>query len=605
MEEKVSAVGGSDPSSPIHGWNQPDHPHLRRQKGIQLTIAAWAVEIIAAAIGLFIAIATALSTHEEIISTGGSGASAADWMTIFIGALPFLMVAIVELTKIPLANAFYFSQSLAWKFIFMAALALLIFITFETMLNGFQRNFESRVFLITELKTDLVNKIANLRQARSETDRLKSTTPESVQDELERTQSEIRKNRAAELEGLDKQRADILAGSTPGNLSAHSNEKERLERQLKELRSAEQKEIEDTRAKAASDSAALNSRLQSEKDQIGARLSQLDNQIASLNTQLKQELESCLLCGDIRTRYAKLLGDAADERNKLVSQRDKLTGASAGADLREGLASAISNIRDSYAKRLNDVETRIRSITDQIDSRLRRSSSEVRPIIAAIDERRKEATERHKEQLQQAQERFKTQMAEIETRQSRVQGIEADISAIEIERNQIRNRINIKAKDNQIYQIAALWYGHEAPADVTKDQIKIVSLVWFGSLSLIVAITGTVLAFAGLVVQYHERRPRTTLGDIIAPFARLTRSIQKLVADMRRRVREPKIKIVTRTVEVPREVIREVPVDKIVFKEIPKEVIKKELVYVPLFTSDPELLNVDFSASVKAKGAAE
>ena len=37
---------------------------------------------------------------------------------------------------------------------------------------------------------------------------------------------------------------------------------------------------------------------------------------------------------------------------------------------------------------------------------------------------------------------------------------------------------------------------------------------------------------------------------------------------------------------------KEVPVNKVVFTEVPKEIIHKELVYVPLFTDDPELLNV-------------
>ena len=34
---------------------------------------------------------------------------------------------------------------------------------------------------------------------------------------------------------------------------------------------------------------------------------------------------------------------------------------------------------------------------------------------------------------------------------------------------------------------------------------------------------------------------------------------------------------------------KEVPVDRIVFKDVPREIVRKELVYVPFFTDDPEL----------------
>ena len=78
------------------------------------------------------------------------------------------MVAIVELMKIPLATAFYLAQSRIWRWIFLAALLLLIAVTFETMINGFQRQFESRIYNITKDRTGLINieeKIARVSTA--------------------------------------------------------------------------------------------------------------------------------------------------------------------------------------------------------------------------------------------------------------------------------------------------------------------------------------------------------------------------------------------------------------------------------------------------------
>ena len=44
---------------------------------------------------------------------------------------------------------------------------------------------------------------------------------------------------------------------------------------------------------------------------------------------------------------------------------------------------------------------------------------------------------------------------------------------------------------------------------------------------------------------------------------------------------------------------KEVPVDKIVIKEVPKEIIRKELVYVPLYSTDSGLID----ASNELKGS--
>lgn len=122
--------------------------------------------------------------------------------------------------------------------------------------------------------------------------------------------------------------------------------------------------------------------------------------------------------------------------------------------------------------------------------------------------------------------------------------------------------------------------------DVTKDELKLISTIWFGSLAAIVALTGTILALAGLVVRYHQ--PKRTWYSVRGVAVALRQHL-------RRRLREGP-KIVTKEVPVDKVVFKEVPVevpvDKVVFKEVPKEVVRKEIVYVPLYTNDSELLQI-------------
>ena len=89
-------------------------------KGKFLLRMAWSVEILVALIGLCIGI---------IIIRGAQGVTeASDLMArgirlndLTIGMI-FIIVAVIELTKIPLATAVYYSVRLSWKIIFLVGL---------------------------------------------------------------------------------------------------------------------------------------------------------------------------------------------------------------------------------------------------------------------------------------------------------------------------------------------------------------------------------------------------------------------------------------------------------------------------------------------------
>ena len=78
---------------------------------------AWALEITAVIIGLAIGLSIILSSLESMqVAKGTSGLSFAE-STTFIAAVPLLMVAMVEISKIPLTEAFYGTSSRMWKWI--------------------------------------------------------------------------------------------------------------------------------------------------------------------------------------------------------------------------------------------------------------------------------------------------------------------------------------------------------------------------------------------------------------------------------------------------------------------------------------------------------
>ncbi|MER9064481.1 hypothetical protein [Mesorhizobium sp. M0698] len=112
---------------------------------------AWALEIAAAAIGLTTGVALgvqAFSASESVTA-----------MDLTLASAPFLMVAIAELTKIPIATLL-FSASWLWKPIILVFLLVLAGITFETVFMGMERAGALRQLRYEEL----VNKIDALEQ---------------------------------------------------------------------------------------------------------------------------------------------------------------------------------------------------------------------------------------------------------------------------------------------------------------------------------------------------------------------------------------------------------------------------------------------------------
>ena len=102
----------------------------REAIGRRLTRFAWGVEIVAASIGLTIALLVILATRRTLEQSGAE-IFATVYMDMFLGGLPFIVVAMVELTKIPLATACYTAVNRAWKTAFGVALIVLSIITFE------------------------------------------------------------------------------------------------------------------------------------------------------------------------------------------------------------------------------------------------------------------------------------------------------------------------------------------------------------------------------------------------------------------------------------------------------------------------------------------
>ena len=142
-------------------------------------------------------------------------------------------------------------------------------------------------------------------------------------------------------------------------------------------------------------------------------------------------------------------------------------------------------------------------------------------------------------------------------------------------------RINEKVAGNQIYRIATWTTNKDSAAEVERDVVGLVAAIWFGSLAAMIALMGVFLALGSYVILDPKQKDR---GD------KTQRSAFEKFLRSRRAYYNAKRKEAFTRKEI-------VEVDKVVFKEIPVEVVKKEFVHVPFYTNDPRLLNMSLDAS--------
>ena len=121
-----------------------------------LIALAWTVEVIAVLIGLTISVVVAISTYNSY-STDSQVTLLDGTSAIVVAALPFVLIAVVEICKIPLTFAFMSVRHLAWRMLFLVFVVFLCLITFETMLNGFERNFSNLNRAIDFRKNEIEN----------------------------------------------------------------------------------------------------------------------------------------------------------------------------------------------------------------------------------------------------------------------------------------------------------------------------------------------------------------------------------------------------------------------------------------------------------------
>lgn len=581
-------------------------------KGKFLLRMAWAVEILVAFIGLCIGI---------IVIRGAQGVTeASDLFTKGISlndltfGMIFIIVAVVELTKIPLATAVYYSVRVFWRVVFLIALLLVNVSTFETIVTGFER-------INRELVKEIDQKIIQYNFIKKEIQEIRANTDiNTLNDEIEKLRAERRKINAdiskIKIESnQDKQSIKSTGGnqelinqlskeiaSLESNITKLRDRNTEINSTLPNLKWYQKKDLRDeidrnneTIAQYESDKEEKDNRL---KILIKEGQGNTEGEISTIDENTKEKLkpyeeELEIISSKINDLEERQKGFNTDKKNKDEKLRE----------LKDKKSDLISN---SNGDGIDDMapEVQVYRVATWLKGWFKIDyNKEIEKINLKIFELEQQKVDSITEQG------WFDKVFSIFNKNSNLdnEALDKQISRLE---NQIKDFEYKLALESQNIEESIY-------ADLPQGAITAAFWLWFGVLSFIISVTGTMLAFASLVLldpRLHVIRNKKTAywKGVSIRLSKFFVLLNKFIWGRIKRFRDPNVKIVEKEVEVEKivekiiekpvevekivEKIVEKPVEveKIVIKEVevPKEIetLRKEMVYVPLPTDDEELL---------------
>lgn len=424
----------------------------------------------------------------------GQGAS------VLVAGLPFLLVAAVELCKIPLTFAFIAVESTSWRLLFLFFVLFLCLITFETMFNGFERNFSNLNYAIDTYKNQIEDLDAEEELVQWRMDRVQTFTQEDLVQEIDQRQGEIDAVYAASVTSARNNAEKAVAGIDYSFRDEIPQETEALMRcrdTYYEQWSVEREGIENRFSGLLLDNISDS---RGEKERL----------LAERNA-LQVEMADALAAANFLTRST-----VENKYRTLISEKDQRI-----ADITEGYLGGDAIVQQSqmegqlkgqlaftaakYQGRIDDMN---KLIEDQ-QALLMERDADVQSTLVGAEQAAQSSINRFfavKKSNEQVLEAYSEErQAELDVIMQSVYVLEDKVLALRNAKRKAATKINHLINQNQIYRLAMYAYGTDRPSDVDRGMIGIVAFIWFGSLALIASVTGVMLALAGFYLRRNMR----------------------------------------------------------------------------------------------------
>jgi len=462
---------------------------------------AWTVEIIAVIIGLTISVVVAVSAYNSYASNDQVGLLDGT-SAVLVAALPFVLVAVVELCKIPLTFAFMSIKHIAWRILFCSFVVFLCLITFETLLNGFERNFSNLNRAIDLRKNEIENAESEVLLLENRRDYVVKFTEDELLSEVDSSREVIDGEYAATVARIDADMRRVLASVDYGF-------KPELEAEIVRLQDVRDGYYTDWRAETAAVEERFSELL---LNNISGSSNERDRLLADLEV-LKSEFAQAMASANFFNRTTR-----ENKYRALISEKEAqlgqiTTGYLGGraieqqSTMESQLKQQLEFVNNKYSGRVDDINGRIEGLKQEIENRLASNANLESSVVSksATDKSRFAAI--RNEQNTTLDNYRDDKLTELETIAERSFGIDEQIFAIRNAQRLKQTEINHLINQNQIYRLAMYAWDKESPSEVTRGEAGIVALLWFGSLSLIASLCGVMLALAGYYLRRFAEPP--------------------------------------------------------------------------------------------------
>lgn len=534
---------------------------FREKTSTQLLQAAWTVEIVAVLMGLAISVAVGFDGWDSLQKSDKS--SAVVWINILISSAPFVLVAMVEMTKIPMSGAAYYATRWYWKVMFTLGLLFVAFVTFETMFNGLERNFASLKYSM-DLKMDeytlLKEQSADLEAERAVS---KELTLDSIEAAYNARLEAIYADFDKAIVAIDQRYASQLQASSDEYIQEKRTDKQRLNSDLADLKQKHAAELQAAASRAAQSVAQAQKSLEAKRATIQQQYQAKSREIDMLNREMAG------LGAFAFTKKSALetqLKAATEARELLSAQLSSLVDENATS----GVTSSEAALRSRHQREMAALMQQIEEVSDELEKALgeRRAANE--NLNKTIAEEKDPILRKREVQLAQAEEWRMAQLFDLDNRATKIDALNGELGVLAAAMTELRGDINSEGRGNQIYRMAASFYNKDNIAELSPGQIALIATVWFGSLATIVACAGILLAFGSYAVKAEPKQKPS--DRYVLRHLRMLIAAIKMEKRKAREVEVVKEVEVTKTVQVPgpeRIVDREVKVREEVYIPVP------------------------------------
>jgi hypothetical protein len=462
---------------------------------------AWTVEIIAVCIGFMISILVSVSAFRSSTDSIGFLDSTS---AILIAGLPFLLIAVVELCKIPLVFTFMNVRSKYWRSIFLFFVLFLCLITFETMLNGFERNFSNLNRAVDNRNNEIINidsQIALLEKRRSYAQKFTEDDltieveqkNEFLDQELNRNVRRINAVESNELSGIDR-------GFEP-----------QLDAEIRDLMTLRDKYYDNWNSEKELIEERFTTMLVENVSGSRDERTRLLNDLNSLKEEMRVAMEnaSFLTRSGVERKYRQLVKEKEQQLNGITTGYLGAAALEKQSLMENQLRQQIAFVNSKYERRIGDVNDRLDSKKQEIVDRYAENDAIEKEVVSKAKNERSRYYSLNSRGKNSVEQYLEAKQVELEAITATVFKFDQQIFELENQQRILNNESNQLMNQNQVYRLAMYIYGKSSVDGVDKRMLGVVAILWFGSLALIASVTGVMLALA----SFYLRRFAEQLDD--------------------------------------------------------------------------------------------